>query len=55
MSIKLEKQIIKQSFPKLSEKDIQIIFNMYPSKGQSDDRLTMAYNTHLVMESRYSV
>ena len=54
MSLTLEKRIIRQSFPKLSEKDLQVIFNIYPHKGQSESRLTIAHNRHLEIENRYS-
>ena len=54
MSIRIEKQIIRQSFPKLSEKDIQVIYSLYPHKGQSDSRLTIAHARHMEIEYRYS-
>jgi hypothetical protein len=54
MNLTLEKRIIRQSFPKLSEKDLQVIFNMYPHKGQIDSRLTIAHARHMELEYRYS-
>lgn len=53
--VQIEKRLIKQSFPKLSESDLKTIFNMYPNKSQSDSRLTIAHTRHLELERRYPV
>jgi hypothetical protein len=51
----IERRIMKQSFPKLSDKDLKSIFSMYPNIGQSDSRITLAQNIHLELERRYPV
>ena len=53
--IQIEKKIMKQSFPKLSEQDLKDIFKMYPNRSQSESRLTVAYNRHLDLEKWYPV